>query len=50
MLTATRPAARRLLLATADAHGLYGRSGFGPLKYPDRFMERLDRRLYDGPE
>lgn len=41
---------RRVLLATADAHPLYERAGFGPLAYPARFMEKLDRRYYAGPE
>jgi GNAT superfamily N-acetyltransferase len=30
---------RRLMLATADAHGLYERFGYGPLKNPERWME-----------
>ena len=30
---------RRLLLATADAHGLYARLGFTPLAEPGRWME-----------
>lgn len=29
----------RILLATADAHGLYARLGFTPLAQPDRWME-----------
>lgn len=29
---------RRVLLATADAHGLYEQFGFGPLDDPSRFM------------
>ncbi|MBB2975160.1 GNAT superfamily N-acetyltransferase [Microbacterium endophyticum] len=32
---------RRVLLATADAHGLYEKYDFGPLPEPDRFMVRL---------
>lgn len=32
---------RRWLLATADAHGLYGRHGFVPLSQPAAFMEIL---------
>jgi GNAT superfamily N-acetyltransferase len=28
----------RVMLATADAHGLYERYGFGPLERPERFM------------
>ena len=31
---------RRWILATRDAHGLYEQFGFGPLKFPDRWMER----------
>ena len=31
---------RRWVLATRDAHGLYEQYGFGPLKFPDRWMER----------
>ena len=30
---------RRWLLATDDAHGLYERSGFVPLRKPERWME-----------
>ena len=30
---------RRWVLATRDAHGLYGQYGFGPLVHPDRWME-----------
>ncbi len=32
---------KRLLLATADAHGLYADVGFVPLVDPTRWMERL---------
>jgi GNAT superfamily N-acetyltransferase len=31
---------RRMLLATADAQGLYARLGFQPLATPDLFMEK----------
>lgn len=41
---------RRVLLATADAHDIYERAGFSPLAHPARFMEKLDRRHYAGPE
>jgi GNAT superfamily N-acetyltransferase len=34
---------RRLLLATADAHGVYAKLGFTPLADPDRWME-IDAR------
>lgn len=30
--------ARNVLLATADAHGLYARYGFTPLAQPDRYL------------
>jgi GNAT superfamily N-acetyltransferase len=30
---------RRILLATADAHGLYAKHGFTPLSQPERWME-----------
>lgn len=29
---------RRVLLATADAHGLYERFGFEPIQHPERWM------------
>ena len=32
--------ARSILLATADAHGLYGSYGFEPLPQPDRYLIR----------
>jgi GNAT superfamily N-acetyltransferase len=31
----------RILLSTADAHGLYARSGFAPLADPSRMMARV---------
>ncbi len=37
---------RRMLLATRDAHWLYGQYGFTPLAAPDRFMERHDPSVY----
>jgi GNAT superfamily N-acetyltransferase len=37
---------RRWILATRDAHGLYGRFGFTPLKKPEVFMERHDPNVY----
>lgn len=37
---------RRFVLATRDAHGLYERYGFRPLKSPERFMERHDPDVY----
>jgi N-acetylglutamate synthase-like GNAT family acetyltransferase len=33
---------RRWILATRDAHELYGRFGFEPLSAPGRFMQRLN--------
>ena len=38
---------RRWMLATADAHGLYERYGFAPLKAPEIFMERHDPDVYE---
>lgn len=35
---------RRWMLATRDAHGLYEKVGFTPLKKPEIFMERHIRR------
>ena len=37
---------RRMLLATADAHGLYAQYGFTPLSKPERMMEKLDQQVY----
>jgi GNAT superfamily N-acetyltransferase len=37
---------RRWVLATRDAHGLYARYGFTPLKAPERWMERHDPEVY----
>ena len=37
---------RRWVLATRDAHGLYARFGFTPVKEPARWMERVDREVY----
>ncbi|WP_340562952.1 GNAT family N-acetyltransferase [Streptomyces sp. GSL17-111] len=31
---------RRVLLATADAHGLYAKAGFRPMPEPDQYMAR----------
>lgn len=39
---------RRILLATLDAHGLYAQFGFGPPKWPENLMERLDSEVYAG--
>ena len=40
---------RRFALATRDAHGLYAKFGFAPLKYPDRMMEIARPGIYAGP-
>ena len=37
---------RRWMLATRDAHGLYQRFGFTPLKNPERFMEKWSPDIY----
>lgn len=37
---------RRWMLATRDAHGLYERCGFTPLKQPEVFMERHNPNAY----
>ena len=39
---------RRWVLATRDAHGLYERFGFTPLKRPEVFMERHKPDVYGG--
>lgn len=37
---------RRWILATRDAHGLYEKYDFAPLKFPDRWMERTAADAY----
>lgn len=37
---------RRWNLVTGDAHQLYREFGFGPVKHPERYMERLDPEIY----
>ena len=37
---------RRWILATRDAHGLYQKFGFTPLKRPEIFMELHDANVY----
>ena len=37
---------RRILLATRDAHGLYGQFGFTPLANPERWMQIHDPDVY----
>ena len=39
---------RRLVLATADAHGVYAKAGFAPLGRPERWME-VDQRPRSEP-
>ena len=38
---------RRWILLTRDAHGLYAKSGFTPLKAPDRYMELHQADIYE---
>ena len=38
---------RRWILTTRDAHGLYAQTGFTPVKFPERYMERHDPRVYE---
>jgi GNAT superfamily N-acetyltransferase len=38
---------RRWCLMTRDAQGLYSRFGFENTKHPQRYMERLDREVYN---
>ena len=37
---------RRWNLVTGDAHGLYAKFGFRPLRHSERHMERLDHDIY----
>lgn len=39
---------RRWILATSDAHGLYEKFGFAPLKRPEVFMELHNPNVYGG--
>jgi GNAT superfamily N-acetyltransferase len=41
---------RRWVLTTRDAHTLYAQFGFGPPKWPERFMEILQPNIYEGPQ
>jgi GNAT superfamily N-acetyltransferase len=41
---------RRWTLVTRDAHGLYEKFGFRPLKRPEGFMELHNPRIYHQPE
>ncbi|HKV78427.1 MAG TPA: GNAT family N-acetyltransferase [Candidatus Sulfotelmatobacter sp.] len=38
---------RRWILLTRDAHGLYAKSGFTPLRAPDRYMELHQADIYE---
>ena len=38
---------RRWILTTRDAHGLYSRVGFTPVRAPERFMERHRPDVYE---
>ncbi len=38
---------RRWILLTGDAHGLYAKFGFTPLKSPDRYMELHRPDIYE---
>jgi len=40
---------RRWILLTGDAHGLYARFGFTPVKAPERFMELHRPDVYEKP-
>lgn len=37
---------RRMTLTTADAHGLYEKFGFTPLKNPEKYMECFEADIY----
>ena len=41
---------RRWVLATRDAHSLYSRFGFAPLKRPERWMEKFDPNMQERPD
>ena len=38
---------RKWVLTTRDAHGLYRKSGFREIEEPVRYMEILDRQIYE---
>jgi aspartate racemase len=40
---------RRFMLVTRDAHGLYARHGFEPIRSPERFMQRLQADAFAQP-
>jgi hypothetical protein len=37
---------RRWNLVTGDAHGLYTKFNFKPIRHPERYMELLDPEVY----
>ena len=37
---------RRMMLATADAHGLYSQFGYTSISTPERFMEKWNPDIY----
>ncbi|MEO6832100.1 MAG: GNAT family N-acetyltransferase [Chitinophagaceae bacterium] len=41
---------RRLMLSTKDAHSIYAKFGFSPLRFPDRIMEILRHHSYENPD
>ena len=41
---------RRIMLATADAHGLYSQFGFEALDHPERFMQIVNADVYQSEE
>jgi len=40
---AERQGIKRVVLATLDAHGVYAKAGFAPMRHPERWME-IDTR------
>lgn len=38
---------RRWILTTRDAHGLYAEVGFTAVKFPERYMERHNPKVYE---
>lgn len=41
---------RRWVLSTRDAHGLYAKFGFAPLRLPERWMERQGDNMVETPD
>jgi GNAT superfamily N-acetyltransferase len=46
---AGRQGIKRAVLATLDAHGVYEKAGFAPMRHPERWME-IDTRPPFGPD